>query len=57
MAPEISDKEYKQTRLLLGLELMGIVVILFSAAAWHVELEWGNKKSGEQKGPASASPF
>ena len=33
LEPEISEKEYKQTRLLLGLELVGIVVILFSAAA------------------------
>jgi len=31
--PEISDKEFNRTRLLLGLELAGIAVILFSAAA------------------------
>jgi putative membrane protein len=30
-APEISEGEYKRTRLLLWLELMGIVVILFAA--------------------------
>ena len=31
--PEISEQEFNRTRLLLGLELVGIVVILFSAAA------------------------
>ena len=31
-APEINDAEFKRTRLLLWLEVLGIVVILFSAA-------------------------
>ena len=31
-APEISDTDYKRTRLLLTLEVIGIVIILFSAA-------------------------
>jgi len=31
-APEISDNEFKRTRLLLWLELAGIAIILFSAA-------------------------
>ena len=31
-APKISDNEFKRTRLLLWLELIGIAVILFSAA-------------------------
>ena len=30
--PEITDKEIKRTRLLLTLEVIGIVVILFAAA-------------------------
>jgi putative membrane protein len=30
--PEIPDKEYKRTRLLLSLEVIGLVVILFGAA-------------------------
>ena len=32
-APEINDREFKQTRLLLSLEVAGLAVILF-AAAW-----------------------
>ena len=31
-APEITDREYKRTRLLLTLEVMGLAVILFAAA-------------------------
>ncbi len=31
-APEINDAEFKRTRVLLWLEVLGIVVILFSAA-------------------------
>ena len=30
--PEITDKEFKRTRLLLTLEVIGIIVILFAAA-------------------------
>ena len=31
-APEIDDKEFKRTRLLLSLEVIGLAVILFAAA-------------------------
>ena len=31
-APEIDDKEFKRTRLLLSLEVIGIAIILFAAA-------------------------
>jgi uncharacterized membrane protein len=31
IAPLVGDAEYKRTRLLLGLELVGIVVILLAA--------------------------
>jgi len=31
-APEIGDKEFKRTRLLLSLEVIGIAIILFAAA-------------------------
>ena len=31
-APEIDEKEYKRTRLLLSLEVIGLVIILFAAA-------------------------
>jgi putative membrane protein len=31
-APQINDKEFKRTRLLLALEVIGLAVILFSAA-------------------------
>jgi putative membrane protein len=31
-APEINDKEFKRTRLLLSLEVIGLAVILFAAA-------------------------
>jgi putative membrane protein len=31
-APEISDAEFKRTRILLTLEVIGLVVIIFSAA-------------------------
>ena len=31
-APEITDKEYKRTRLILTLEVIGLAVILFAAA-------------------------
>ena len=32
MAPEISDKEFRRTRLLLSLEVIGLAVIMFAAA-------------------------
>ena len=32
MAPEISDKEFRRTRLLLTLEVIGLAVIMFAAA-------------------------
>ena len=31
-APEITDKEFKRTRLLLSLEVIGLAIILFAAA-------------------------
>ena len=31
-APEINDKEFKRTRLLLSLEVIGLAIILFAAA-------------------------